>query len=54
MKNNDYRTYQINGLQNIAKHYNANACSDVNSVCVRTTLVQAMDGTIYNLANYIQ
>ncbi len=54
MKNDDYRTFKINDLKNIAKHYNANACSDENNACVRTVLVQAMDGTIYNLANYIQ
>ena len=54
VKNDDFRSFKINGLKNIAKHYNSNACSDVNGTCLRTVLVQSTDGTIYNLMNYIQ
>ena len=53
-KNDDYRTFKIDELHNIVKHYNANACSEVTSECVRTVLVQSIDGTIYDLINYVQ
>ena len=54
VKNDDYRTFRIDGLDNIAKHYNANACSDTTLECKRTVLVQSMDGTIYDLEKYVQ
>ena len=54
IRNDDYRTFKIDGLNNIVKHYNANSCSDVTSTCERTVLVQSMDGTIYDLVNYVQ
>ena len=54
IRNDDYRTFKIDGLSNIVKHYNANSCSDVTSNCERTVLVQSMDGTIYDLVNYVQ
>ncbi len=54
VKNDDYRTFKIDELTNVVKHYNANACSDVTSVCKRTVLVQSMDGTIYDLEKYVK
>ena len=54
VKNDDYRTFRIDGLDNIAKQYNSNACSDTTLECKRTVLVQSMDGTIYDLEKYVQ
>lgn len=53
INNNDYRTFKVDEVQNVVKHYNANSCNDETGACTRTVLVQTMDGSIYDLLKIV-
>ena len=53
VENNLFETLQITSVLNVAKFYKGNVCNNDGTDCIETTYAQTMDGSIYDLYDYV-